>query len=178
MLPQNPRPTVDSEYQRCRDQVFGQGATSYGNKDIPGQHQTGLIFLAGRANVNDAAMVAAIWAKESNFAETPGGDAGPAQLTSWWKTNHPELIQDNAYGSWNGRTNKPFDGNVNDNIQTLGNIVRFSYQRYGNYPAIAYWYGPGDPNNAKNAAKNRANYQADTMSRYAKYQEFFNCLPH
>lgn len=176
--PQDPRPTVDSEYQRCRNQVFGQGATGYGNKDIPGQHQTGLIFLAGRANVNDAAMIAAIWAKESNFAETPGGDAGPAQLTSWWKTNHPELIRDKAYGSWNGRTNKPFDGNVQDNIETLGNIVRFSYQRYGNYPAIAYWYGPGDPNNAKNAAKNRANYQADTMSRYAKYQEFFNCLPH
>jgi len=57
--PQNPRPTVDSEYQRCRDQVFGKGATSYANKDIPGQHQTGLMFLAGRANPNDSAMIAA-----------------------------------------------------------------------------------------------------------------------
>lgn len=169
---------MDSQYQPCRDQVFGKDATSYAGKDIPGQHQTGLMFLAGRANPNDSAMIAALWPNESNFAETPGGDAGPAQLTSWWKTNHPDLIQGNAYGSWKGRTDKPFDGNVQDNIETLGNIERFSVQRYGNYPAVAYWYGPGDPNNAKNAAKNRANYRDEAMSRYAKYQEFFNCLPH
>lgn len=48
----------------------------------------------------------------------------------------------------------------------------------GSDPAVAYWYGPGDPNNAKNAAKNRANYRDEAMSRYGKYQEFFNCLPH
>jgi len=32
------------------------------------------MFLAGRANPNDSAMIAAIWANESNFEETPSGD--------------------------------------------------------------------------------------------------------
>ena len=77
-----------------------------------------------------------------------GGDAGPAQLTTYWRRNHPELIQGNAYGSWNGRTNKPFDGDVQDNIETLGNIVRFTLKLYnGNYGAVAYWCGSGGPKN-------------------------------
>lgn len=118
--PQNLAPTVRDMDQTCRDQVFGKDATSYAGKDIPGQHQTGLMFLAGRANPNDSAMIAALWANESNFAETPGGDAGPAQLTSWWKNNQPDLEQGNAYGRWKGRTDKPFDGNVQDNVETLG----------------------------------------------------------
>jgi YD repeat-containing protein len=190
-LPESaPQKTIISEYERCRNSTFGAGATDYAGKSIPTSAQTGRIFLAGRADPTDSAMITALWAHESNFEDNPGGDAGPAQLTTWWRTNHPELIQGNAYGTWNGRTSKPFDGNVQDNIETLGNIVRFSRDRYGNLPDIPYHYGPGDSKEMELRQKQgkkgygpsskrlRRQYRDEVMSRYGKYKDFFDCLPH
>ncbi len=185
-----PQKTIISEYKRCRNDTFGAGATDYAGKSIPTSAQTGMIFLAGRADATDSAMITALWAHESNFGDNPGGDAGPAQLTTWWRTNHPDLIQGKAYGTWNGRTSKPFDGNVQDNIETLGNIVRFSRDRYGNLPDIPYHYGPGDSKEMELRQKQgkkgygpsskriRREYRDEVMSRYGKYKDFFDCLPH
>jgi hypothetical protein len=122
-------------------------------------------------------MVAGIWGHESNFKQRPDGDAGPAQLTSWVRNNEPQLVVGNAYGTWHGRTNGlPFDGDVMDNLDTLGNIVRFGRDLYGNYRSVAYWYGPGDPNNPANAMKNRNDYANHVMQLFEAYKRFFDCL--
>lgn len=114
------------------------------------------------------------------------GDAGPAQLTSWWRRNQPDLVVGNAYGTWHGRLipgrDYSFDGSVQDNVATLRNIVRFSRDRYGSNYWTAYWYGPGYTGGgtkefkAAQAAKNRTSYANAVSVIYNKYVRFFNCL--
>ncbi len=167
---------VTANYDTCRSRVFG-NAGAFADRAIIGREESVLALYAGALGSDRTAMVAALWGHESNFVQRPDGDAGPAQLTSWWRRNHPELIVGNAYGSWRGRTNGiPFDGNVRDNLATLGNIVRFSQQRYGSNYLTAYWYGPGDPNNPANAARNRRDYADHVMELYGAYFRFFECL--
>ncbi|MGH9967424.1 MAG: hypothetical protein ACREBG_06275, partial [Pyrinomonadaceae bacterium] len=167
---------VTANYDTCRNRVFGNSQT-FADRNIIGREEATLALFAGGLGTDRTAMVAGLWGHESNFAQRPDGDAGPAQLTSWWRNNQPGLIVGNAYGSWHGRTNGvPFDGNVRDNLATLGNIVRFSRDRYGNDRSVAYWYGPGDPNNAANAARNRNDYANHVMQLYGAYQRFFECL--
>lgn len=87
-----------------------------------------------------AAQMFSIMRRESAPGEirlTPPGDAGPAQLTTWWKRNYPELIVGNAYGNWNGRSDSAFDGNVWDNIATLRNIVLFNNALHGSFEQTA-----------------------------------------
>jgi hypothetical protein len=162
---------INERYDLCRERYFGSD-TWYLGKRVPNTYQTALSIYAGRSDPRFSAMVLAIWSKESGLDVWPGGDAGPAQLTTWWKRNQPELIQGNAYGSWNGRTDKPFDGSVSDNVATLGNIVYFLHGhhnvgRNGDWGQIPYWYGP---------PADRKAYSADVMSRYQKYLDFLNCL--
>ncbi len=172
---------VNKRYNAARAATFGTNSTHNG-KDIPGQYQTIMILLASMFNANDAAMIAGIWAKESNFKIRPYGDAGPAQLTSWWLQTYPELIKGDAYGSWKGRICDPefskssqpsckdgseFDGNVMDNLITLGNIVRFSRNRYKKESQIPHNYNSGD--NAKG-------YQDEVMGLLEKYKSFFKSL--
>jgi hypothetical protein len=167
---------VTANYDKCRKRVFG-NAQTFADRNIIGTQESVLALFAGGLGTDRTAMVAGIWGHESNFVQTPDGDAGPAQLTSWWRRNQPQLIVGNAYGTWRGRTNGvPFDGDVKDNLATLGNIVRFSRNRYGNDRDIPYWYGPGDPNNPVNARKNRNEYANHVMQLYGAYQTFFDCL--
>lgn len=160
---------IDPFYDPC--------ASSYTGNPLPGKEQATLALAAAALNPDFAAKISGIWARESFLALTPDGDAGPAQLTTWWSRNHPELIVGNAYGSWKGRTTTPFDGSVRDNIATLRNIVYYSHNRYqGSYYQTAYWYGPGDPNNPKNAPANRKQYAKETVGYYNMFKSFFDCL--
>jgi YD repeat-containing protein len=167
---------VTANYDECRRRVFGNEQT-FADRNIIGREEAVLALFAGGLGTDRTAMVAGIWGHESNFVQRPDGDAGPAQLTSWWRNNQPGLIVGNAYGTWHGRTHGvPFDGNVRDNLATLGNIVRFSRDRYGNDRDIPYWYGPGDPGNPANATRNRNEYADHVMQLYGAYQRFFDCL--
>jgi hypothetical protein len=162
---------VNDRHEMCREKVFGNAKsipTGRVNKPIPSASNAIRSIIAGGGVATYAAMVAAIWSQESSLKDNPDGDAGPAQLTTWWKRNHPELIVGNAYGTWKGRTEKPFDGNVQDNVNTLGNIVVFSYYHYrGNLSQIPYWYGSG---------LDRAGYANEVMRLYGKYVEYFSCI--
>lgn len=167
---------VIANYDTCRNRVFGNSQT-FADRNIIGRQEASLALFAGGLGTDRTAMVTGLWGHESNFSQRPDGDAGPAQLTSWWRNNHPELIVGNAYGSWHGRTNGvPFDGSPMDNLATLGNIVKFSRERYGDYRSVAYWYGPGDPDNPANAKKNRNEYADHVMQLYGEYHRFFECL--
>jgi YD repeat-containing protein len=158
---------VDRNYDSCHGSDSG----------LPGREQTILALADAFENTNWAAEIGAIWSHESGFVLKPDGDAGPAQLTTWWSKNHPEIIVGNSYGSWHGRTHGvEFDGNSQDNLATLRNIVMNSDQRYGSFYQTAYWYGPGDPNDAKNAVKNRKAYAEDVVGRYNKLKPYFDCL--
>lgn len=110
-------------------------------------------------------------AAQGEMQEKPAGDAGPAQLTTWWKRNYPELIVGNTYGTWNGRSDTAFDGNVWDNIATLRNIVLFNNALHGSFEKTAYWYGPGS------VEAPRQSY-ADAVIRNYKnvYKPFFECM--
>jgi hypothetical protein len=92
------------------------------------------------------------------------------------------------YGSWNGRTyppsdnrhnpkkDKPFDGNVRDNVATLRNLILFGNNAYKSFERTAFWYGLGDTENPANATKNRQEYANDVIRRYNKLKPFFDCL--
>lgn len=169
---------VNKNYSAARARVFGKDDV-YAQKTVPNEINTTLCLFAAKLRPDDAAMVAALWAKESNFRNDPDGDAGPAQLNYFWIENHPELIAGDAYGTWTApRAGVPFDGSILDNLVTLGNIVRFQRLRGNTYGRSAFEYGPNqDPSNRKMAEKEvRARYQNDVMSRYAKYLEFFRTI--
>ena|GEM_PF-4665628 len=134
--------------------------------------QAALAITAGSLDPTRAAQVAAIWTREDGMAIRPGGDAGPAQLTTWWSRNHPELIVGNAYGSWKGRIpdNARFDGDPLDNLMTLSNIIGFSLNRYnGSFRKTAYNYGPPP-------ASARESYASDAVHNYDYFKPFFDCL--
>jgi hypothetical protein len=182
---------LNDSYLACLEQVFG-AADGYLFKSLPGSYRAGLIMLGGKGNQNFEAMMAAIWALESNFGVWVGGDAGPAQLTTVWQQidrtgsarpkakplPHPlGIIVGNAYGSWHGRTTDVFDGSPVDNILTLGNIVAFLYHdrgvdRTGRWADLPKGYGPG----AAGGDPGGIGYSKEAMSRFGKYKEFFNCL--
>lgn len=142
-------------------------------KAIPGEFESILSLQAGWGNAKDAAFVAAIWAKESNFESRPINDHGPAQLTGWWKENHPELIHQLAYDDFGRPANHPnrqrrFAGSVVNNVLTLGNIVRFQRDHHGgNETLMAATYGPvmGDQT-----------YTSQVLGWYQAYQPYFSCL--
>jgi RHS repeat-associated protein len=161
-----------NKYEECRSKVFGT-ANMAGVLPIPNARATNSILENSHNDSNIAAMVAGIWGKESNFVRRPTGDHGPAQLTSWWLTNHPDLIVPGAYDvddpAHQTRSGN-FQGSVQANLETLANIVRFSYQRYGNWRSVAYWYGPGT------AAIPRDQYANDVMSAFSQFQDFFRCM--
>jgi hypothetical protein len=141
---------------------------------VPNARATRSILNHAHNDPNVAAMMAGIWGKESGFTRRPTGDHGPAQLTSWWWSNHPELIVPGAYDvadPTKGRNqDQKFHGSVSANLETLGNIVRFSYDRYGNWRDVAYWYGPGT------AEQPRDVYADQVMSAFPMFQNFFDCL--
>jgi hypothetical protein len=145
-----------------------------------GKDQAALALTAGSYDATRAAEITAFWQRESNLDINPGGDAGPAQLTSWWKRNQPQLIVGNAYGTWAGaKPGKKFDGDPLDNLSTLSNIIGFSHKRYNNslYSA-AYHYGPGDPTNptGANAKRIRDAYAKDVVHNFGIFKRFFDCL--
>lgn len=81
-----------------------------------------LLANAANGDASRAAMAGAIWAIESNFRWRPDGDHGPAQLTSWWKNKHPDLIVEGAYDPFtrpanHANRNKTFTGDVTANIE-------------------------------------------------------------
>lgn len=169
---------VHKNYSAALTKIFGQDGV-YAQKTVPSETNTVLCLFAAKLRPDDAAMVAALWAKESNFRIDPDGDAGPAQLNYFWFESHPELIAGDAYGTWNApRAGVPFDGSVLDNLVTLGNIVRFQRLRGNSYSRGAFEYGPNqDADNPKMTEKDvRTRYQTDVMSRYAKYLEFFRAI--
>lgn len=144
------------------------------DKNVPDEGQAWWSLIAAQGDTRDAAFVAAIWAKESNFTWRPTGDHGPAQLTSWWKDNHPELILPQAYDPF-GRPKdhknrqRKFTGDVYNNLLTLGNIVRFQRQHHaGDEGRMAAYYGP-DPQPNWDYAKQIGGW-------YVAYQPFFTCM--
>ena len=144
-----------------------------------GKEQAALALAASTSKVS-AAEIAAQWLRESNWQLTPGGDAGPAQLTSWWRNNQPKLIVGDAYGSWKGRTTSAFDGNVADNIATLGNIIASNKQRLGgSFYNSAYWYGPGVKKDKKGnviSGYPRDKYANEVVNNLNFIKPFFDCL--
>lgn len=85
---------IDKNYDRCRKLL---GANDL---EAPGREGAGLALSAAQDNVDDATMIGAIWAHESGINTIDYyGDAGPAQLTSWWRKNQKQLIVGNAYGT-------------------------------------------------------------------------------
>jgi RHS repeat-associated protein len=167
------RPKGISRYAFCRNKVFG-SANAAGVLPIPNEHATNSILEHSHNNADAAAMMAALWGKESQFMRRPTGDAGPAQLTSWWWTNHPELILPGAFDvpdPTNGRNaDERFGGSVSANLETLYNIVVFSYDRYGNWRDAAFWYGPGTEKEP------RPKYARQVMGAFGKFQDFFKCM--
>ena len=125
-------------------------------------------------------MVTALWHKESYLKTRPDGDAGPGQLTSAVK----QFAIGNAYGSWKGRTKDvPFDGDIIDNVTTVGNIVTDGFTRHGgNFGQIAYWYGPDREFDAKGkllptpANVVRTKYKNAVIPKFNLYRPFYNCL--
>jgi hypothetical protein len=163
-----------SRYDFCRKEVFG-SRNSAGVLPIPNEHATNSIIEHSHNNSDVAAMMAGIWAKESSFVRRPTGDAGPAQLTSWWLTNHPELIVPGAYDvpdPTRGRNpNDRFQGSVSANLETLYNIVAFSYERYNHdWRQVPYWYGPGTEDQPRNQ------YAKQVMKAFVEFQKFFKCM--
>lgn len=172
---------IGKRYDSARHSVFASEQT-FNGKDIPTPDQVYMIVLASRSKPDDAAMVAAIWAKETNFSKQPYGDAGPAQFTSWWLWSHPELIVGDAYGGWKYRVcdpavaknrqprckdGNPFDGSTMDNLLTLGNVVRFSRKAYPSERQIPHNYNHGD---------NVDEYTDEVMRLYTKYRMFFRLM--
>jgi hypothetical protein len=162
---------VDVRYDNCFN----------GDSELPSRAAAILALAAAAFSPESAAQISAIWGHESGLATSDiYGDAGPAQLTTWWKRNHPDLIVGNAYGNWKGRTyigkDPPWEGSIRDNIATLRNIVYFLNDRHGSFEQAAYWYGPGDPANPANAANNRSLYTKDVVRRYEKLKLFFDCI--
>jgi hypothetical protein len=86
---------VTSKYDECRSRVFG-NAQTFAQRGIIGREEAVLALFGGGLGTDRTAMLAGIWAHESNFKQRPDGDAGPAQLTSWWRNNRPELVVGNA----------------------------------------------------------------------------------
>lgn len=173
--------SFDSIFNDCVSRHFG-GQAPHPNF---GPFQAAASLVAGGHNTNNAAMVAAIWGRESSFNPRPTGDHGPAQLTSWWSNNHPSLIVPGSYDSFSrpaGSANREraFTGDVNANLGTLHNIIVFSYNRYGNLRDIAYHYGPpvaGDRSGYNAASREQRNrYADDVMANYGRLQPFFNCI--
>lgn len=133
--------------------------------------ETAHVLTATMYDFERSTQIAALWMWETGFQLYPQGDAGPAQLTTWWKRNHPELIVGNAYGSWNGRTDKSFNGNPLDNMMTLANIIEFSLKRYAySFYKVAYWYGPGSKEHPRDVYAHRI------INNYNSLKPFFDCL--
>jgi len=141
---------------------------------IPNERATDSLLEHSHNNADVAAMMAAIWGKESQFVRRPTGDAGPAQLTSWWWTNHRDLIVPGAFDvadPTEGRNaDERFGGSVSANLETFYNIVTFSYARYGSWQQVPYWYGPGT------AEEPRDRYAKQVMGAFGKFQAFFKCM--
>ncbi len=134
-----------------------------------------IVLAATASNTTLAAQMMSILRVESppgQILERPGGDVGPAQLTTYWSRNYPQLIVGNAYGSWHDRTDQPFDGSVEDNITTMRNIVFFNIMLHGgSFKKAAYWYGPGAVQSP------REKYAAGAMNNYNDiYKPFFDCI--
>jgi len=133
-----------------------------------------LVLAASGVNTRLAAEMMSILRQEAppgEILERPRGDAGPAQLTSWWKT-YPQLIVGKAYGTWTGRkTNNGFDGSVEDNLATMRNIVTFNDLIHGSFQKGAEWYGPGPPISPRDV------YGAGAANNYNNvYKPFFDCI--
>lgn len=160
------------------EKVWGQ-CSPYLN-DMP-RELVKIVWAAAKEGATDnqrgwdlTAQMFSIMRRESargEILQKPTGDAGPAQLTTWWKRNYPELIVGNAYGTWNGRSDVAFDGNVWDNIATLRNIVLFNNALHGSFDQTAYWYGPGNDKSPRQA------YADGVMNNYKNmYKPFFECM--
>jgi hypothetical protein len=148
-------------------------------KPKPTGTAVGLAVYGGLNDIDDSAMILALWAKESSFELRPRNDHGPLQLTSWWskysERNKLNLIVPGAYDSF-GRPkdhpnrDRPFEGNIEANVMTAGNIIRHSRnvleQSYGD---IAYNYGPGPDKKTRDA------YEDHAMKLQSRYLNFLNC---
>jgi hypothetical protein len=155
---------VARRYASARTEVFGTD-TDYKGKKVPSAEVALYCIIAGRKDAPRSGMIAALWAKESNFDQLPDGDAGPAQLTGWWLRNHPDLVRGDAYGSWHGRSKVNFDGNALDNVLTLGNVVRFLDEHNRSLRTVPSGYGPPE---------NREAYQSEVETLWKKYVPFFS----
>jgi RHS repeat-associated protein len=166
---------VTKNYAACAEATFG-GDSDFGGQAIPSAAAAIDSLASGFLKPEIAAMVGAIWAIESNWDLFPKGDHGPAQLTKYWQRRKPELILPGAYDPFSRRQGSPnrdlaFTGDPQANLFTLGNIVRWTHALYGNWSAVAYWYGPGDA-----GAISRPDYQAAATVLFDKYKGFFECI--
>lgn len=149
-------------------------------KPKPTGAAVGLARTGGLGNIGDSAMILALWAKESSFDLRPRNDHGPMQLTSWWSNysnrNGLNLIVPGAYDSFgrpadSANRDRRFEGNIDANIMTGGNIIRHSRNALGqSYRQIGYGYGPGPDRATRNTY---ADHAARLQQRYAN---FLNCL--
>jgi RHS repeat-associated protein len=166
---------VMQHYAECRDKVFG-NANDFGGKSVPSSDTAIFSLIAGFLQADISAMVAAIWAIESNYLLFPNGDHGPAQLTAYWKRRKPGLVVPGSYDTFPRRRGSPnrerfFAGDPLANLMTLGNILRWTKALYGSWNQVAYWYGPGDQ-----GAVSRSVYEQKAMELFGKYKDFFRCL--
>jgi RHS repeat-associated protein len=175
--PQNPiegQKTWDACMDKHLSEEFPEG------KPKPTGTAVGLARAGGLNDVGDSAMILALWAKESAFDLRPRNDHGPMQLTSWWSNYSNRvglnLIVPGAYDSFarpagSANRNRRFEGNIEANIMTGGNIIRHSRNALGqSYRQIGYGYGPG-PDRATRTAY--ADHAARLQQRYAN---FLSCL--
>ena len=96
--------------------------------------------------------------RDADVAAAAAGVDVAVVLVTWWL--------ETAFSD-NPRNNQGHYGPLQ--IETLGNIVRFSHGRYGNWRDVAYWYGPG----SEEMPRVYANH---VMSAFPKFQEFFKCM--
>ena len=158
------RHMVERAYDKCNPNA----------QNMP-RNMVTMVLAATSSSTPLAAEMMSILRLESppgEILERPKGDAGPAQLTTYWSSNYPQLIVGDAYGNWKGReSNTGFDGSVEDNLASMRNIVFFNKVLHGSFEKAAYWYGPGT------VASPRAPYAAAVMNNYNNvYKAFFECI--
>ncbi len=175
---------VDNSFDPCAQKYLSGGVP------VPPKYAAKLSLVAGFLESDTSAMVSAIWQVETNFSLTlnefydgkRGLDHGPMQLTSWWRTNHPELILGDAYDTFRRATDSkgkpthdrtlPFGGNPIDNVLTGGNIIWAEYHgHWHDWGVVPYWY-----KGSSATGLTQSYYNKVALGLFAQYKNFYACL--
>lgn len=174
---------IRKRYEYCKSKWFGDKDV-LGSRHIPGPDAARLSLAAGMNDSELATRLAGIFSQESDFSLTPsewGHDAGPAQLTGAILKYYPWALVDDAFGTRLVRNRKgelainnkgQWDGSIFDNMATLRNIALTYKSAYD----LAYAWGPGSDESAKENDRVRTEYAKDVGSRTPTYKQFFDCL--